>query len=116
VKEARRILDMINPDTAETALISIRASDKSEKAGLGEFLSRNYRFPILLAFLIAFFNQMSGINAVLYFAPRIFIPRRASARKMPMVTLVLPEPERGAPMMMPRAVIAVSRATRRCGR
>ena len=28
--------------------------------------------PLLLAFLIAFFNQFSGINAVLYFAPRIF--------------------------------------------
>jgi MFS family permease len=28
--------------------------------------------PLLLAFLIAFFNQLSGINAVLYFAPRIF--------------------------------------------
>lgn len=30
------------------------------------------RRPILLAFLIALFNQLSGINAVLYFAPRIF--------------------------------------------
>ena len=30
------------------------------------------RIPIALAFLIAFFNQMSGINAILYFAPRIF--------------------------------------------
>jgi MFS family permease len=30
------------------------------------------RQPILLAVLIAFFNQLSGINAVLYFAPRIF--------------------------------------------
>jgi MFS family permease len=30
------------------------------------------RTPILLAFLIAFFNQLSGINAILYFAPRIF--------------------------------------------
>ena len=30
------------------------------------------RLPIVLAFLIAFFNQMSGINAVLYFSPRIF--------------------------------------------
>ncbi len=28
--------------------------------------------PILLAFLVAFFNQLSGINAILYFAPRIF--------------------------------------------
>jgi len=33
---------------------------------------RSVRLPIVLAFLIAFFNQMSGINAVLYFAPRIF--------------------------------------------
>ena len=32
----------------------------------------NLRRPILLAFLIAMFNQMSGINAILYFAPRIF--------------------------------------------
>jgi MFS family permease len=30
------------------------------------------RTPITLAFLIAFFNQLSGINAILYFAPRIF--------------------------------------------
>jgi len=30
------------------------------------------RVPISLAFLVAFFNQMSGINAILYFAPRIF--------------------------------------------
>ena len=34
--------------------------------------SKTYRFPILLAFLIAFFNQLSGINAFLYYAPRIF--------------------------------------------
>jgi len=30
------------------------------------------RVPIMLAFLVAFFNQLSGINAILYFAPRIF--------------------------------------------
>jgi MFS transporter, SP family, arabinose:H+ symporter len=36
------------------------------------FWSRRHRRPIMLAILIAFFNQFSGINAVLYFAPRIF--------------------------------------------
>jgi sugar porter (SP) family MFS transporter len=36
------------------------------------FFSSAYRFPILLAFLLAFFNQLSGINAFLYYAPRIF--------------------------------------------
>ncbi len=33
---------------------------------------KSLRKPILLAILIAFFNQMSGINVILYFAPRIF--------------------------------------------
>ena len=36
------------------------------------FWSKRISVPILLAFLIAFFNQLSGINAILYFAPRIF--------------------------------------------
>ena len=36
------------------------------------FFTSRLKKPIALAFLIAFFNQLSGINAVLYFAPRIF--------------------------------------------
>lgn len=33
--------------------------------------SRNYKKPLILAFLLAFFNQLSGINFVLYYAPEI---------------------------------------------
>lgn len=33
---------------------------------------KKYRKPLLYAFLIATFNQLSGINAILYYAPRIF--------------------------------------------
>lgn len=44
----------------------------AEKVSVGRFWSKSLRVPILLAFLVAFFNQLSGINAVLYFAPRIF--------------------------------------------
>jgi MFS transporter, SP family, arabinose:H+ symporter len=44
----------------------------TERAAAGNFWSRSLRVPILLAFLVAFFNQLSGINAILYFAPRIF--------------------------------------------
>lgn len=36
------------------------------------FWSRANLGPILLAFFVAFFNQMSGCNAINYFAPRIF--------------------------------------------
>jgi hypothetical protein len=40
--------------------------------GTENIFLKKYRFPLTLAFLIAFFNQFSGINAFLYYAPRIF--------------------------------------------
>ena len=71
--EALRILRIINPATAGDSLESIRASQHAgaQESGLKEFFSGRYNRPILLAFLIAFFNQVSGINAVIYYAPRI---------------------------------------------
>jgi len=48
------------------------AAASTEQVSSGHFWTRRLRKPILLAFLIAFFNQLSGINAILYFAPRIF--------------------------------------------
>ncbi len=48
------------------------AAVSHEPGSTGRFWTSRLRVPILLAFLIAFFNQLSGINAILYFAPRIF--------------------------------------------
>ena len=42
---------------------------KTEKT---KFWSHKLKIPICLAFFVAFFNQLSGINAILYFSPRIF--------------------------------------------
>ena len=50
----------------------IAAASAVEQQATGHFWTQRLRKPILLAILIAFFNQMSGINAILYFAPRIF--------------------------------------------
>lgn len=74
VEEAKRILRTINPDTVEESIKAIKAGDlePGKSAGLSDFFSKRFKFPILLAFLFAFFNQLSGINAVIYFAPRIF--------------------------------------------
>jgi MFS family permease len=69
------VLQRIEPDAspaeAATEADAIIAAS-SEKASSGHFWTRRLRKPILLAILIAFFNQLSGINAILYFAPRIF--------------------------------------------
>jgi sugar porter (SP) family MFS transporter len=70
-----KVLQRIRPDASE-AEIEAQANEivaaSSEKASPGHFWTRRLRKPILLAIFIAFFNQLSGINAILYFAPRIF--------------------------------------------
>jgi MFS transporter, SP family, arabinose:H+ symporter len=72
-EEALRILCIIDPKNAETSLAEIQAGRfHKNESGLKEFFSGKYRLPIMLAFLFAFFNQVSGINAVIYYAPRIF--------------------------------------------
>jgi sugar porter (SP) family MFS transporter len=72
VEEARRTLAIINPATVDASLAAIQAHDTSKRGGWSELFSGRYNFPMMLAFLIAFFNQVSGINAVIYYAPRIF--------------------------------------------
>jgi len=72
VDEARKVLMMINPATAEEHLQQIHAAEPSHGSGFKEFISGKFNWPIILAFLVAFFNQLSGINAVIYYAPRIF--------------------------------------------
>ncbi|WP_372636659.1 sugar porter family MFS transporter [Fodinibius sp.] len=68
---AKKLLKQLNPKANVAKML------ETIKGSVGtstdpNFFSRKYSFPILLAFLIAFFNQLSGINFVLYYAPRIF--------------------------------------------
>ena len=77
-KQAAAIFREADPTLTEeeaTRVTDAIADDFNRKTSdtVGNFwTSKHLRTPILLAFLIAFFNQLSGINAVLYFAPRIF--------------------------------------------
>ena len=71
---ALKVLNEINPPSADATLAAIVA-EKAESAKSitsNSFFSGKYNWQILLAFLIAFFNQASGINAIIYYAPRIF--------------------------------------------
>ncbi len=72
-----RVLGLIDPTASREQLAAeadgiVAASVSTPGADAAGFWSRRLRVPILLAFLVAFFNQMSGVNAILYFAPRIF--------------------------------------------
>ena len=72
VDEARAILEVINPANVDETIKNIQQSKHGTNKDQRLFKSRIYRLPILLAVLIAFFNQVSGINAIIYYAPRIF--------------------------------------------
>jgi sugar porter (SP) family MFS transporter len=69
------VLRLIEPEATREQVeahadeIQAASSDRGISA---RFWTGKLRMPITLAILIAFFNQLSGINAVLYFAPRIF--------------------------------------------
>jgi sugar porter (SP) family MFS transporter len=72
-KRALEILRIINPLNCDAELVSIQNSklDSTDTKG-GNLFSGQYKTPIILAMLFAFFNQVSGINAIIYYAPRIF--------------------------------------------
>lgn len=59
-------------EKAEQDLIVIKEALESSVTATKEGLfSGKYNRPVILAFLLAFFNQLSGINFVLYYAPEI---------------------------------------------
>ncbi|MCZ8230079.1 sugar porter family MFS transporter [Flavobacterium sp.] len=65
------VLEMIYaPAQAKESFNEIK-KDVTTTAISDSFFSKKYKFPILLAFLLAFFNQLSGINFILYYAPEI---------------------------------------------
>jgi sugar porter (SP) family MFS transporter len=73
-EKAREILRIINPLNCDQELIAIQKSDFDShgKKHQSNLFSGEYKTPIMLAMLFAFFNQVSGINAIIYYAPRIF--------------------------------------------
>ena len=67
--ESRRILKIIDPENADIVIDQI----KNTGANIRDHLfKKSLSGPILLAFFIAVFNQLSGINFIIYFAPRVF--------------------------------------------
>ena len=70
IQSATKILNEISPNENIEKLISDISNEKVDKRE--SVFDSKYRFSLLLTFFIAAFNQLSGINAFLYYAPRIF--------------------------------------------
>ncbi len=70
IDEAEKVLKITDPDADINSFVKkVTAGNTSSHENI---FRKKYRVALLLAFFIAFFNQFSGINALLYYAPRIF--------------------------------------------
>jgi sugar porter (SP) family MFS transporter len=74
VAEATKTLQIVSPGTYEGDLVAITLAGVQQKEDTdpAPLLSKKYRTPVTLAVLFAVFNQVSGINAIIYYSPRIF--------------------------------------------
>ena len=73
IDDARRVLTAVGESDVEAAVKDIAHSVQSAAgSAAAKLFTKKYRLPILFAVLLATFNQLSGINALMYYAPRIF--------------------------------------------
>lgn len=71
--KARDILKLFNISNIEKQVKIIEDSIYAERhVQSPRLFTKQLRVPVMLAILVAFFNQFSGINAIMYYAPRIF--------------------------------------------
>jgi sugar porter (SP) family MFS transporter len=79
VDEARGVLESIGAENVGREISEIVNSLK-EEAGqhAAKLLQKKYSFVIMCAMLLAAFNQLSGINVIMYYAPMIFEKAGAS--------------------------------------
>ncbi len=92
VAEARSVLERCGTDTGnvQEEIKDIQASLDLQHHTLAEpFFCRKYLKPILLAVAITMFNQLSGINALMYYAPHIFEMAGAGAQSALLQSVII---------------------------
>jgi sugar porter (SP) family MFS transporter len=72
ITKARLIFEKIEVSSVDEEIEEIKLSMEQSSVRKQTLFSLIYFKPISIAFLVAMFNQFSGINAILYYAPRIF--------------------------------------------
>jgi MFS transporter, SP family, xylose:H+ symportor len=79
IDKARSVLQKVGAANVEAELADIVNSLKEETgSGITKLFQKKYRFAIMCAVLLAIFNQLSGINVIMYYAPMIFEKAGAS--------------------------------------
>jgi MFS transporter, SP family, arabinose:H+ symporter len=72
IEEAKKVLILSGDNDPDKKILEVQEDLHQSKTSSSNLFSKHYFRPISIAVLVAMFNQFSGINAILYFAPRIF--------------------------------------------
>lgn len=73
IAAARKVFQVLYPaDEVEREIENVQQSMNQPEKANDRLFSAKFKIPLALAFALSFFNQFSGINALLYYASRIF--------------------------------------------
>ncbi|WP_346860288.1 sugar porter family MFS transporter [uncultured Draconibacterium sp.] len=73
IDEALAIFQRLKAENPKEEVRIVKESVEQEEAlGHGKLFAKENRFPIIISILIAAFNQLAGINAIMIYAPRVF--------------------------------------------
>jgi sugar porter (SP) family MFS transporter len=72
-EEALVVFTRVNAENPEEEVAIVKKSIEQElKLGHGKLFVKENKLPVMIAILIAAFNQLAGINAIMIYAPRVF--------------------------------------------
>jgi sugar porter (SP) family MFS transporter len=62
---------ILSPEQSGNEISEINSNLHAEKGGFGTVLKGNFRFPLIIGISLAFLTQVSGINVIIYYGPKI---------------------------------------------
>ncbi len=72
-EQGRKILDrFVGSARAEREIKAVKEAAAQEVGGFSELFTARYRLPLIIGLFLAVFQQFSGINSIIYYAPRVF--------------------------------------------
>lgn len=89
VKAGETLQKINGTDQARSIMADIRASLKEDVGGWKDLLHTRLRKPLMIGMVLALFSQITGINAIIYFAPEIFKSMGIGTESAFMQTIVI---------------------------